>query len=71
MGNKEKTGKEKLADLCFNLSNTSFGVAVLGALATFTMDLVNKSAADVVLLLIFGCVLTIGFAYAGYKLTNE
>lgn len=71
MNERERIRKEKLADLCFNLSNTSFGVSVLGALATFAMGVEDEKAVNIAVLLISGCILTIGFTGVGYKLLKE
>ena len=56
--------KEKSVDLLYNLANTSFGGAAIGASVSLAVGAEEKSRTALILLVFLGIFATIAFAFA-------
>lgn len=71
MDELEKIRKEKLAEFFFNLSNTTVGSTVVGVIVSFVMDLKEELALNIIVLLIFGTILSIVLANIGHSFLKK
>lgn len=71
MEDNKKKRNEKLGDYFFNLSNTTAGTTVIGVIATVAMDIKEELAMNIIVLIVFGTIMTFILASIGYKLLKE
>lgn len=68
---KERIRKEKLAEFFFNLANTTAGTTVVGVIVSFAMEIKQDLALNIMFVLIFGVIMTLGLASVGNSFFKE